>query len=72
MLKQKDFVVTLTVLGRVMHKIIVRAVSEKVAEHVALFIVKDLNQLTKEEFELAKCEITTFTDLDEFEFYVCF
>ena len=69
---QRDYVVVVKVLERIMHKVIVRAVSEKVAEHVALFIVKNLNQLTKEEFELAKCEITTFTDLDEFEFYVCF
>jgi len=72
MLKQKDFVVTLTVLGRVMHKIIVRAEKDTVAAHVAKFVVKDMNQLTEQELEHLECSVALFTELDMDEFFVCF
>lgn len=69
---QKDFVVVIKVLGRVMHKIIVRAVREDVAERIALFVAKDLNELTKEELDHIEYEVSFFDDLDLNEFYVCF
>lgn len=69
---QKDYVVVIKVLGRVMHKIIVRAVREDVAERIALFVAKDLNELTKEELDHIEYEVSFFDDLDLNEFYVCF
>ena len=69
---QKDFVVVIKVLGRVMHKIFVRAVREDVAERIALFVAKDLNELTKEELDHIEYEVSFFDDLDLNEFYVCF
>jgi uncharacterized protein (UPF0212 family) len=69
---QRDYVVVIKVLGRVMHKIIVRAVSESVAEHIALFIAKDLNELTQEELNHVAFEVASFNDLDLNEYYVCF
>ena len=69
---QKDFVVVIKVLGRVMHKIIVRAVREDVAERIALFVAKGLNELTKEELDHIEYEVSFFDDLDLNEFYVCF
>ena len=69
---QKDYVVVIKVLGRVMHKIIVRAVREDVAERIALFVAKDLNELTKEELDHIEYEVSFFEDLDLNEFYVCF
>ena len=69
---QKDYVVVIKILGRVMHKIIVRAVREDVAERIALFVVKDLNELTKEELDHIEYEVSFFDDLDLNEFYVCF
>ena len=69
---QKDYVVVIKVLGRVTHKIIVRAVREDVAERIALFVAKDLNELTKEELDHIEYEVSFFDDLDLNEFYVCF
>lgn len=71
-MKQKDFLVTITVLGRVMHRIIVRAVTDAAAAHIAKFIAKDLNEMTKEEVEHAACSVELFTYLDNDEFFVCF
>ena len=69
---QKDYVVTLTVLDRIMHKIIVRAEKDTVAAHVAKFVVKDMNQLTEQEIEHLECSVALFTELDMDEFFVCF
>ena len=69
---QKDYVVTLTVLDRIMHKIIVRATTDEIAAHVAKFIAKDMNQLTEQELEHLECSVALFTELDMNEFFVCF
>jgi len=69
---QKDYVVTLTVLDRIMHKIIVRATTDEIAAHVAKFVVKDMNQLTEQELEHLECSVALFTELDMNEFFVCF
>ena len=69
---QKDYVVTLTVLDRIMHKIIVRATTDEIAAHVAKFVVKDMNQLTEQEIEHLECSVALFTELDMDEFFVCF
>ena len=69
---QKDFVVTLTVLGRVMHKVIVRAEKDTTAVHIAKFVAKDINKLTEQEFEHLECSVALFTELDNDEFFVCF
>ena len=69
---QKDYVVTLTVLDRIMHKIIVRATTDEIAAHVAKFVAKDMNQLTEQELEHLECSVVLFTELDMNEFFVCF
>jgi len=69
---QKDFVVTLTVLDRVMHRVIVRAEKDTTAAHIAKFVAKDINELTEQEFEHLECSVTLFTELDNDEFFVCF
>ena len=69
---QKDYVVTLTVLDRIMHKIIVRATTDEIAAHVAKFVAKDMNQLTEQELEHLECSVALFTELDMNEFFVCF
>jgi hypothetical protein len=71
-MKQRDFVVTLTVLGRVMHRIIVRAEKDSTAAHIAKFVAKDINQLTEEEFNHLECKVKLFNELDNDEFFVCF
>ena len=55
-----------------MHRIIVRAVTDAAAAHIAKFIAKDLNEMTKEEVEHAACSVELFTYLDNDEFFVCF
>ena len=69
---QKDYVVTLTVLDRIMHKIIVRATTDEIAAHVAKSVAKDMNQLTEQELEHLECSVALFTELDMNEFFVCF
>lgn len=71
-MQQKDFVVTFTVLGRPVHKIIVRAVDEYSAKTVAMSVVNDMCQLTDEEFEHIESYAELFNHLDTHEFFVCF
>ena len=71
-MQQKDYVVVIKVLGRVMHKVIVRAVSDAAAANIAKFIAKDINELTAEEFKYTECEVKLFNELDLNEYFVCF
>ena len=69
---QKDYVVTIDVLDRAVHKIIVRATSDVAAVRLAKAVVKSANTLTEKEFEHITCSVALFTDLDNDEFFVCF
>lgn len=71
-MQQKDYVVTFTVLDRVVHKIIVRAADVYTAKTVAMSVVNDICQLNEKEFEQLKYFAELFNHLDRHEFFVCF
>lgn len=71
-MQQKDFVVTFTVLGRTVHKIIVRTTDATAAKRIARSVVNDMSQLTDNEFCALECFTEPFNHLDSHEFFVCF
>jgi hypothetical protein len=68
----KDFVVTISVLDRVVHKFIIRARNEDYALTKAKDIVIELQELTSAETILAQYSVTPFYDLDKQQVFVCF
>jgi hypothetical protein len=71
-MQQKDYIVTFTVLDRVVHKIIVRAADVYTAKTVAISVVNDICQLNEKEFEQLEYFAELFNHLDSHEFFVCF
>jgi hypothetical protein len=71
-MQQKDYVVTLSILGRTVHQIIVRAVNERTAEIIARSVAVSMEQLNDREIDSLEYFTELFNHLDSHEFFVCF